>query len=63
MPDMTSARNPFTIEGGRVVDDERSPTADISAASMTRLRTPFAAEAEADAPADRPDRSEEKTVI
>ncbi|MFC7710934.1 hypothetical protein [Micromonospora lupini] len=62
---MTSARNPFTIEGGRVVDDERSPAADVSAASMTRLRTPFAAEAEAEAgaPADRPDRPEEKTVI
>ncbi|MET8084151.1 hypothetical protein [Micromonospora sp. NPDC005237] len=61
MPDMTSARNPFTIEGGRVVDDERSPAADVSAASMTRLRTPF--EAESGAPADRPGRPEEKTVI
>ncbi|MFJ8202115.1 hypothetical protein [Micromonospora chalcea] len=44
VPDKTFALNPFSIEGGRVTDEERSPAADISAASMTRLRSPFAAE-------------------
>ncbi|MGC4893674.1 hypothetical protein [Micromonospora sp. DT31] len=44
MPDTTSALNPFSIEGGLVIDPERSPAADISADSMTRLRTPFAAQ-------------------
>jgi len=42
--DMTSALNPFSVEGEQVTDDERSPAADISADSMTRLRTPFATE-------------------
>nr|WP_236646863.1 hypothetical protein [Micromonospora acroterricola] len=42
MPDLTSALNPFAAEGDRATDDDRGPTADVSAASMTRLRTPFA---------------------
>ncbi|MBC8988572.1 MULTISPECIES: hypothetical protein [Micromonospora] len=44
VPDKTFALNPFSIEGGKATDEERSPAADISAASMTRLRSPFAAE-------------------
>ncbi|MBP1780624.1 MULTISPECIES: hypothetical protein [Micromonospora] len=44
VPDKTFALNPFSIEGAEVTDEERSPAADISAASMTRLRSPFAAE-------------------
>ena len=44
VPDKTLALNPFSIEGAEVTDEERSPSADISAASMTRLRSPFAAE-------------------
>ncbi|MFI7248040.1 hypothetical protein ACIODS_27260 [Micromonospora chalcea] len=44
VPDKTFALNPFSIEGAKVIDEERSPAADISAASMTRLRSPFASE-------------------
>ncbi|MGC4853559.1 hypothetical protein ACLQ24_09205 [Micromonospora sp. DT4] len=64
VPDLTFARNPFAIDGDRVVvDDERSPVTDVSAASMSRLRTPFAAANPAPATTDRPERPEGKTVI
>ncbi|MFF5176463.1 hypothetical protein ACFY2Q_00345 [Micromonospora sp. NPDC000316] len=54
MSDLTSALNPFSAEGDGVTDDERTPTADVSADSMTRLRTPFAAETPDREPADQP---------
>ncbi|MET7467440.1 hypothetical protein ACFYON_05760 [Micromonospora sp. NPDC005686] len=41
MPDNTFALNPFRVEGIGVTGDERGPIADISAESMTRLRSPF----------------------
>ncbi|MEU1813341.1 hypothetical protein O7622_07210 [Micromonospora sp. WMMD1076] len=56
MPDNTFALNPFRVEGLGVTDDERSPIADISAESMTRLRSPFAAAQPAREPAAAPDR-------
>ncbi|KAB1118952.1 hypothetical protein F6X54_01815 [Micromonospora aurantiaca] len=43
VPDNTFALNPFRAEGFGATDDERSPIADISAESMTRLRSPFTA--------------------
>ncbi|MEU5904099.1 hypothetical protein [Micromonospora sp. NPDC047527] len=52
--DMTSALNPFSVEGDGVTNDEHSPAADVSADSMTRLRTPFAAETPDREPADEP---------
>jgi hypothetical protein len=44
VPDMTFAQNPFAVEGDRAVDPESEPTVDVSAATMTRLRSPFAPE-------------------
>ncbi|MEV4521671.1 hypothetical protein ACGFKZ_00340 [Micromonospora tulbaghiae] len=44
VPDNTFALNPFRVEGLGATDDERSPIADVSAESMTRLRSPFTAE-------------------
>ncbi|MEV4655149.1 hypothetical protein [Micromonospora sp. NPDC049301] len=41
---MTFALNPFAADGDRAVDHEHGPTVDVSAATMTRLRTPFAPE-------------------
>ena len=54
MPDMTTALNPFSVEGERATDDERGPAVDVSAASMTRLRTPFTAETSDRETDDRP---------
>ncbi|MEU0961614.1 hypothetical protein [Micromonospora aurantiaca (nom. illeg.)] len=55
MPDNTFALNPFRVEGVGATDDERSPIADVSAESMTRLRSPFAAAQPAREPAGAPD--------
>ncbi|MDO3683279.1 hypothetical protein [Micromonospora sp. C28ISP2-4] len=43
VPDNMFALNPFRVDGLGATDDERSPIADISAESMTRLRSPFTA--------------------
>ncbi|KAB1908757.1 hypothetical protein F8279_05940 [Micromonospora sp. AMSO1212t] len=43
VPDNTFALNPFRVEGLGATDDERNPIADVSAESMTRLRSPFTA--------------------
>ncbi|MEU7806104.1 MULTISPECIES: hypothetical protein [unclassified Micromonospora] len=56
MPDKTFALNPFGVEGVKATDEERSPAADISAASMTRLRSPFTAEGPARDRAGEPTR-------
>ena len=55
VPDNTFALNPFRVEGVGATDDERSPIADVSAESMTRLRSPFAATQPAREPAGAPD--------
>ena len=51
VPDNTFALNPFRVDGLGATDDERSPTADVSAESMTRLRSPFTAARPAHEPA------------
>ncbi|WP_435585741.1 hypothetical protein [Micromonospora marina] len=56
VPDNTFALNPFRAGGAGVTDDERSPVADISAQSMTRLRSPFTAARPAREPAGEPAR-------
>ncbi|MEV5632020.1 hypothetical protein [Micromonospora tulbaghiae] len=56
VPDNTFALNPFRVEGLGATDDERSPIADISAESMTRLRSPFTAERSARVPVGEPAR-------
>ena len=55
VPDNTFALNPFRVEGFGATDDERSPIADVSAESMTRLRRPFTAAQPAREPAGAPD--------
>ncbi|MEU7711346.1 hypothetical protein AB0B03_05345 [Micromonospora chalcea] len=56
VPDNTFTLNPFRAERFGVTDDERSPIADISAESMTRLRSPFTAERSARVSAGEPAR-------
>ncbi|SCF06317.1 hypothetical protein GA0070215_10761 [Micromonospora marina] len=56
VPDDTFVPNPFRVEGAGATDDERSPIADISAESMTRLRSPFTAAHPAREPAGEPAR-------
>ncbi len=56
VPDDTFALNPFRVEGAGATDDARSPIADVSVETMTRLRSPFTAAHPAREPAGAPDR-------
>ncbi|MCZ7425989.1 hypothetical protein O7607_09620 [Micromonospora sp. WMMA1949] len=56
VPDDTFALNPFRVEGLGATDDAPSPVADVSAESMTRLRSPFDAARPAREPAGEPAR-------